>query len=282
MPSKEPDFKPGDKVFANDVAKTELKRNERFRDYRVVAGPYLVKGQWHMTLKDVDSSLDYEVEVECREYHLVMRPHAPADRIINFLKGFKMKLTTPAIVTLVIGSFVLITGLWVMGNYNSLVKAKADVDNSWARVETQYQRRFDLIGNVVESVKGAQIQEQKVFGQIADARKQYQNAGTTSEKAEAAQNLETNIALIPRLQEAYPELKSNEQVSKLIGELQGTENAIAGVRDGYNNTATNYNVNIKSFPKSTFASMFNFKEQKLFKATDSAKEAPKVDLTKQN
>lgn len=292
---RKPDFQKGDRVRLNEGQCINVKKVRYERGYYsdrprkkvyteevgssncnfvVTTSPYRANKRWTMEVETVEHEERYEVP--CHHFHLVGERNKKGSIAKKTLKELRVKLTKPAIATAVIGGVVLFTGLWVMGNYNSLVKSKADVDNSWAKVETQYQRRFDLIGNIVQSVKGAQIQEQKVFGQIADARKQYQNASTTSEKAEAAQAIETNVALIPRLQEAYPELKSNNQVTKLIDELKGTEDAIAGVRDGYNNTATNYNVNIKSFPKSAFANMFNFKEQKLFKAVDSAKEAPKV------
>lgn len=189
-----------------------------------------------------------------------------------------MNLSKPAIVTGIILGFFLIVGLWFMGNYNSLVTAHNAVDNSWAKVETQYQKRLDLIDNVLQSVKGAQKQEIAVFGKIADARTQYNNAKTTDEKAEAASNLETNVAIIPKLQEQYPELKSNEQVTALINELRSTETAIAEKRDLYNDTVTNYNNNITRFPKSIFAGMFGYEKAKLFKADAGAATAPKVSF----
>lgn len=187
-----------------------------------------------------------------------------------------MKLTKPAKITAIVLAVVVVFGLWIGGNYNSLVTSKNEVDNSWAKVETQYQRRLDLIDNVVQSVKGAQGQEQKVFGDIANARKAYSNANSTSEKAAAASQIESNVAVIPKLQEAYPELKSNDQVTKLVGELQGTENQIASARDKYNDTATNYNNGVTRFPKNMFAGIFGFHKQALFKADQAAATAPKV------
>lgn len=190
-----------------------------------------------------------------------------------------MKLSKPAIVTGVVLLFGLMLFSWVTGNYNGLVKQKAEVDNSWAKVETGYQRRLDLIQNIVSSAQGSQAQEQKVFGQIADARKQVSSSDSTNDKAAAAsQNESTIMAIVPRLQEAYPELKSNEQVSKLIAELQSTETGIQKSRDNYNNTVTNYNVGIASFPKNVFANMFGFEKSTLFKADSSASKAPKVQF----
>lgn len=189
-----------------------------------------------------------------------------------------MKLTKPAIVTGIVLGVLFLLGAWFVANYNSLVSASNAVDNSWAKVETQYQRRLDLIDNVLQSVKGSQGQEQEVFGKIADARSQYNNASTTEEKAAAASSIETNVAVIPRLQEAYPELKSNEQVTALVNELKTTENGIAEKRDFYNDTVTNYNNNITKFPKSIFAGMYGYEKAKLFKAEVSASKAPKVNF----
>ena len=189
-----------------------------------------------------------------------------------------MNFSKPAIVTGIILGSILVIGLWVGGNYNSLVTSKNAVDNSWSKVETQYQRRFDLIDNLVASTKGAQVQEQKVFLGIAEARTAYAKASTTNDKVAAAQQIDTQIALIPRLQEAYPELKSNQQVQSLMNELTGTENNIASARNDFNDTATNYNNNITRFPKSLFAGAFNFEKQSLFKADVGASKAVKVNL----
>lgn len=172
--------------------------------------------------------------------------------------------------------FLFICGLWSMGNYNSLVTARNQTDKSWASVETQYQRRFDLIDNLVETVKSAQTQEKEVFVKIAEARTAYNNAKSTDDKVAAANSIETNVALIPRLQEAYPDLKSNTQVTALMNDLRGTEDGILKARDGFNNTATNYNTNIQRFPKNIFASVFGFKARTLFKADTGAEKVIKV------
>jgi LemA protein len=189
-----------------------------------------------------------------------------------------MHLTKQAKITAIVLAVVLVLFLWVMGNFNSLVGARTDVEQSWSRVEVQYQRRLDLIDNLVQSTKGAQGQEREVFGKIAESRSQYNNASSSADKAQAASQIETNIALIPRLQEAYPDLKSNQQVTTLMSQLTGTENTIADVRDKYNNTTANYNRNIRSFPKNIFASWFGFKEQPYFKADVAAQKAPKVQF----
>jgi len=189
-----------------------------------------------------------------------------------------MNLTKQAKTTAIVLAVTLTLGLWIAGNYNSLVTGKNSVDNSWSKVETQYQRRFDLIDNLVASVKGAQGQEKTVFEAIANARTAYASASNANSKASAASTLESNVALVPRLQEAYPDLKSNTQVQSLMTQLTSTENDIAGVRNTYNDTATNYNNNVARFPKNIFAGMFNFQKQTLFKADANASTAPKVTL----
>jgi LemA protein len=190
-----------------------------------------------------------------------------------------MKISTPAKITGFVLGIVLLIVMVFVGNYNGLVSASNGVDNRWARVETQYQRRLDTIDNVVASVKGAQGQEIKVFGDIAKARSQYNNATTSDGKAEAASNIETNVALIPKLQEAYPELKSNVQVTALINQLTGTEDQIATVRNEYNDSVTNYNTGITKFPKSVFAGMFGYDKKALFKSDAKASKAPTVNFS---
>lgn len=191
-----------------------------------------------------------------------------------------MRLSKPALSTGIVLCCLLLIGLVFVGNYNSLVKAKANVDQSWASVEAQYQRRLDLIGNLVASVKGAQGQEQVVFGKIADARTAYNNASTTSDKAAAASAVESNVALIPKLQEAYPDLKSNTQVTQLMSQLTSTEDSILNARNAYNTQATTYNISIQRFPKNLFAGLYGYHTQTLFKADSGASTAPTVNFGK--
>lgn len=166
--------------------------------------------------------------------------------------------------------------LWFGGNYNSLVSSREQVNKSWAMVETQYQRRLDLIDNLVESVKGSQVQEQKVFGDIANARKGYAGANTSSQQADSAGKVESALARLLVITENYPELKSNENVKGLMYQLNATEDGIATKREAYNTTATNYNINIQRFPKNLFAKFFGFEKQALFKAEAGSEKAPKV------
>lgn len=264
-----------------DFHRFDLVADKDGKEAVVVKSPYLEDGKWKMII-NYQSFGRYrryvwmDSIVDTSEMTLVSKGIIGRIAIMNL-----SKISKPALVTGIILLVIVFLGLWTVGNYNGLVSASNTVDNSWAKVETQYQRRLDLIGNIVESVKGSQIQEQKVFKDIADGRKQYiASSGNPEGQAEAASKMETNIAVLPRLlQENYPELKSNEQVSKLITELQGTENGIASVRDRYNDVVTNYNTNITRFPKSLFAGFFNYSRRSLFKAETGAEKAPKVDFS---
>ena len=189
-----------------------------------------------------------------------------------------MKLTKPAIVTGIILVVVLIVAGWLASNYNSLVVANNAVSNSKAKIDTQLERRYELIDNIVASVDGSQAQESDVFGKIADARKIGSSSSSASTQAAANDTIDTQIALLPRLQEQYPELKSNDQVTRLITELQGTANSVRESRDFYNDTVTNYNNNIAGFPKNIFANIFGFKKAELFKSSVEAQKNPQVKL----
>ena len=147
-------------------------------------------------------------------------------------------------------AILLLGGCSVVGTYNGLVSEQTKVEQAQADVATALQRRSDLIGNLVESVKGQMKHETEVFTQIAEAR---------------AKN--------------YPELKSNQNVEQLMTELAGSENRIFVARKDYNQAATEYNQKLRSFPTVLFANMMNFKEAETFKESEEAKTAPKVDFS---
>lgn len=203
------------------------------------------------------------------------------EKFIKKLKGFKkMKLSRAAIITLVVFGFLGIMSLWLAGNYNSLVHARNAVNNSKAKIDTKLTERYDKIDNIVESVKGSQAQESEVFGKIAEARKIGGSTTNPEQQSQANAAIDTQIALLPKLQEAYPELRSNDNVKTLIADLQNSAGGIRQARDEYNNTATNYNNNVSSFPKNMFAGIFNFDQAKLFEASAQEKVNPKVDFSK--
>lgn len=271
----DPEYEDGWKLMV------ERKGNKEF--FEVTVAPYKVGNMWHMLITGKEG----EEEVDCKDFHLVgerkvIPPPAPPKPLIsNKRKKQLMKLSKPAIVTAIVLVFALIIGGWLASNYNDLVHARNDVRNSRSKVDTELTRRYDLIDNIVASVQGSQAQESDVFGKIAEARKIGGSSTNPEEQAAANNTIDTQIALLPRLQEAYPELRSNDQVTRLITELQGTNNTIRDVRNVYNDTVTNYNNNVTSFPKSIFAAIFNFDQEKLFEATKDERVNPKVDLNRE-
>ncbi|HKO43551.1 MAG TPA: LemA family protein [Pyrinomonadaceae bacterium] len=175
--------------------------------------------------------------------------------------------------------------------YNTLTTKHENVKGKWANVETNLQRRADLIGNLVEAAKMAGIQEQEVFGRIAEARSRLLNAQQQAPQGEggdktpeqkqavidAANTFGGTIGRLLVLQEAYPQLKSNENFMKLQDEIVGTENRIAVARRDYNDAVQDYNTTMKSFPTVISAKLFGFKEEPYFKAEEGSQQAPKID-----
>ncbi|MBI5134174.1 MAG: LemA family protein [Candidatus Taylorbacteria bacterium] len=180
--------------------------------------------------------------------------------------------------TIIIIAVVVIVLGYVGLTYNGLVTANTSVDAQWAQVETQYQRRFDLIPNLVEAVKGIMAQEQEVFGMIADARTRYAGAGSTDEKVRAASDLETGLARLLVVMENYPQLQSAQNVQALQAQIEGTENRIATERGRFNDEVRSYNLKVSRFPSKLVASTFGFDAKEYFQSVDQAAEAPKVEF----
>lgn len=174
---------------------------------------------------------------------------------------------------------VVVVALYLGSAYNGFVKGNEGVDAQWAQVESQYQRRFDLIPNLVESVKGVMEQEQEVFTALADARTRYAGAGTSDEKAAAAAGLDGALSRLLVVMENYPQLRSVEVVQGLMAELAGSENRIAVERQRYNELVREFNVSAKVFPGSLVAKLFGFTPRTMFEAAEGAATAPQVDLT---
>lgn len=177
------------------------------------------------------------------------------------------------IVILIVAALILIYG-WSI--YNRLISLNEAVDNQWAQVETQYQRRFDLIPNLVESVKGIMKQEQEVFGKLAEARTRYAGASTIEGRVGAANEVETALGRLLVILENYPQLKSSENVQTLMVQLEGTENRISVERKRYNDAVRDLNIMTKRFPSNLIASLFNFREKIYFEAVVGAEAAPQV------
>jgi LemA protein len=179
---------------------------------------------------------------------------------------------------IVVGAIILFIALSLIAFYNSLINQTQAIENQWAQVETQYQRRFDLIPNLVSSVEGIMTQEQTVFGQIAEARTKYSGATSVDEKAVAATELESALGRLLVVVENYPELKSAENVSQLMDELAGTENRVAVERRRFNDLVRVYNTTIKKFPANLIAGLFGFHEHAYFEAAEGAEQAPAVEI----
>ncbi len=173
---------------------------------------------------------------------------------------------------------IVLMGLSLVGTYNSLVSQSQSVDSQWAQVETQYQRRFDLIPNLVGATKGIFEQEKEVFGKLAEARQGYSGAQTVSEKAQAAGQVESALSRLLVMVENYPELKSNESVLSLMDELAGTENRVVVERKRYNDEVRVYNTQVKRFPTNLMAPIFGFDEKMYFEALEAAATAPAVNF----
>jgi LemA protein len=183
------------------------------------------------------------------------------------------------IIALIVVVVVLLgLGGWVAGNYNGLVTAKTEVETKWAQVDNQLQRRGDLIGNLVETVKGAAGQEQAVFGDIAQARAQMAGARTPEAGIAAAQGMDGAIGRLLVVIENYPQLRSMETFQQLMDEIAGTENRIATERMRYNDTVRDYNIRVRAFPSNLFAGAFGFREATMYPVPEASKAAPKVDF----
>ena len=183
----------------------------------------------------------------------------------------------------IILGIVVVLIIAVIGMYNSLVQSKIKVDNAWSQIDVQLQRRFDLIPNFVETVKGYMTHERETFEKKASLRTSWANANSVSEKAELDNQLSTTLKTIMAVSENYPELKANQNFSELSEELRNTENKISFSRQFYNDTVTMYNTKLQVFPSNIIAGMFNFKARDLFKAeSDEARRNVKVDFGNNN
>jgi LemA protein len=176
---------------------------------------------------------------------------------------------------------VVLIGGWLLSSYNSIVKGNLQVDAQWAQVETVYQRRFDLIPNLVNSVQGIFKQEKDVFGAIAQARQGYAGARTIDEKAQAASQVESALGRLLVITENYPQLQSNQALMGLMTQLEGTENRVSVERTRYNDAVNAFNGSIITFPSSVVARLFGFKERTFFKAEVDAAKAPVVNFNQQ-
>ncbi len=185
-----------------------------------------------------------------------------------------LALSTPAAVVIVV---VVLVVLILIGMYNGLVRARLAVRNAWSQIDVQLKRRYDLIPNLVETVKGYAAHERGTLEAVVKARQQCIDASGVRNQAQAENVLTGALRQLFAVAEAYPDLKANQNFGQLQEELSSTENKISFARQYYNNTVENYNTRIQSFPAVMFAGMFGFMPEEFFELEDKAeREAPKV------
>ncbi len=180
-----------------------------------------------------------------------------------------------------------IIALWAVNSYNAFVAAEEEVESAWAQVENQYQRRADLVPNLVATVKGYAAHEQQTLEGVVEARAKATQitidpAHATPEQLAAFQSaqgeLSQALGRLLAVAENYPDLKANENFRDLQAQLEGTENRIAVARQLFNETAKSYNKTIRRFPNNILAGMFGFEKKPYFEAEEGAAKAPKVEF----
>ena len=179
----------------------------------------------------------------------------------------------------IILAIVALIAIYIISVYNSLKTIENRVENAWSQIDVQLQRRFDLIPNFVETVKGYMNHESETFTKIAELRTSWANTQNITDKANIDNQLSGALKTIMAVSENYPELKANQNFSDLSEELRNTENKISFSRQFYNDTVTKYNDKIELFPSNIVANMFGFKEKDLFKVeSEEARKNVKVDF----
>ena len=176
---------------------------------------------------------------------------------------------------------IVLLVIWIISIYNGLIKSRQKVDNAWSQIDVQLQRRFDLIPNFVETVKGYMTHESETFEKITALRTSWANSTTVGEKAKLDGELSGALKTIMAVSENYPDLKANQNFSELSEELRNTENKISFSRQFYNDSVTMYNTKLELFPSNIVAGMFSFQKRDLFAAeSDEARKNVKVDFNK--
>ena len=184
-------------------------------------------------------------------------------------------------VLLIILTVIVVIAIVLIALYNGLVQARLRVDNAWSQIDVQLQRRFDLIPNFIETVKGYMTHEKETFEKITELRSSWSDNASVAEKASLDNQLSTTLKSIMAISENYPDLKANQNFSELSEELRNTENKISFSRQFYNDTVTMYNTKLEVFPSNLIANMFNFKPRELFQTESSeARKNVKVDFGK--
>lgn len=176
---------------------------------------------------------------------------------------------------------IILLVIWIISIYNGLIKSKQKVDNAWSQIDVQLQRRFDLIPNLVETVKGYMTHESDTLAKVTELRTAWAGAKTVDEKAKLDNELSNTLKTIMAVAEAYPDLKANQNFESLQNELTETEDKISYSRQFYNDTVTRYNTKLELFPSNIIAGMFHFTAESLFEVDSAeARKNVKVDFNK--
>lgn len=179
-------------------------------------------------------------------------------------------------VAIIIALVVVVIILWLIGAYNSLVSLRNKKDDQWSQIDIQLKRRFDLIPNLVETVKGYAKHEKETFENVTKARSSFASATTPEEEMKANGELTKALSKLMVVCESYPELKANENFIKLQEELKETEDKISYARQFYNDSALSYNNKVEMFPSNIVANIFGFKKASFFEIDEASRENPTV------
>lgn len=189
--------------------------------------------------------------------------------------------------TIIVLVIIAVVAIWGITGYNGLVNAEETVSNAWSNVESRYQRRADLIPNLVNTVKGYAEHEAQTLQAVTDARVRATQMNVNAEDLTPEKLLEYQkaqgelgaaLGRLLAITEAYPELKANENFLELQAQLEGTENRIAVARQNFNETVKEYNTSIRKFPRNLLAGMFGFEKRPYFEAQEGAAVAPQVNF----
>lgn len=177
-----------------------------------------------------------------------------------------------------IWGIIFVGGIWIISAYNTLTSLRLRIDNAWRQIDVQLKRRYDLIPNLIETVKGYMQFEQDTLQKVIEARSQAMGSKGVKDAANAQGALTQSLGQVFALMENYPDLKSNQNVLNLQEELTGTESRIAFARQYYNDLVTQYNTRQQVFPSNIIAGFFHFQASELFNVPETEKALPKVDL----
>ncbi len=173
---------------------------------------------------------------------------------------------------------IAIIAVWMIAVYNGLIKLRNRVDEAWSDIDVQTKRRYDLIPNLVNTVKGYATHERELFEKVTEARARAMGAGTAQDKAQAENMLSNTLKSLFAVAEAYPDLRANENFLELQKELTDTEDKIQAARRFYNGNARDFNIKIQVFPNNLVAGMLNFAKREFFETAEEQKEPVKVEF----